>query len=367
MKPTQTQMGAVLPEPRLARIQEMRQSILGLVDRFSGPQKDKNLLRESLIAPIVYGMEQGRSQFGATLHDPFADSSLAMPEGAKASTIYVSPFPHASVVSDVAVTYAIPETQDVYVLLERKWKDPAHPERGLQDEFILPGGHLEAHTPGEAGITTRPYDHDLAATVRRELREETHLSLPEHYAPKSIGVGSEYGVNGDPREHPLIDFRHVNMSGSAADFEQLKQTMKADSDAAEIRWVNARDLGFHPEAQKQAFGSTLSRYHVTTEIDGQKRHLILRDDHGEMLDKAVSIARQRLVSEHQKNIGQTQETAAIPASAFGAQADALHRENIAALSKMRPAALGAQGGFTDKILSERAASTHLGPQNALGA
>ncbi|MBY0355680.1 MAG: NUDIX domain-containing protein [Rickettsiales bacterium] len=333
IQPQQTHIGAVLADPRLRQIHDLRGSILGIVNRFTGPQKDADLLRESLITSLAYDMQQGRDEHGAVVRDPFISETQTrmMPEGARQDTLYISPFPHASVVSDVAVTYAIPETQEVYVLLERKLKDPKQPQLGLKDEFILPGGHLEPHTPNEAGLATRPYDKDIAATVRRELQEETNLHLPEHYAPKSLGSAAEYGVNGDPREHSFIDFRHVNMTGSQADFQKLKQSMRAGSDAADIQWVNAKDLEFHPTTPKQNFGSTISRYHVNAMIDGQLKHLPLRDDHGDALDQAVAQARLQLIKELQKQHGFS-EPAAIPSTSFGAQADALHRENAQSLA-----------------------------------
>lgn len=356
MQAHQTNAGAVMADPRLVNIQNVRDSVLGIVNRYAGNEQDRNLLRESLITSLTYSMPQGRDQFGAVLRDPFAPATLpGLAEGAKANTVYVSPFPKATVVTDVAVTYAIPETQEVFVLLERKLKDPQKPQLGLKEEFILPGGHLEAHTPNEPHMTTRPFDKDLAEAARRELREEANLSLPDSYIPKTLGIGSEYGVNGDAREHPIVDFRHVNMTGSKADFEALKQSMKAGSDAAEILWVNAKDLEFHPDTPRQAFGSTISRYHVNTTINGQHKHLPLRDDHGDMLDKAVAEARNRLIIERQTQHGYTEAPVATPSTAFGPQADALHREQIAYMDQViqNP---GNLGRFTQNVNMQRAAA-----------
>jgi ADP-ribose pyrophosphatase YjhB (NUDIX family) len=356
MQARQTNAGAVMTDPRLVDMQNVRDSVLGIVNRYAGSEQDRNLLRESLITSLTYSMPQGRDQFGAVMRDPFAPASLpGLADGAQPNTVYVSPFPKATVVTDVAVTYAIPETQEVFVLLERKLKDPQKPQLGLKEEFILPGGHLEAHTPNEPHMTTRPFDKDLAETARRELREETHLNLPDSYIPKSLGIGSEYGVNGDAREHPIVDFRHVNMTGSKADFEALKQSMKADSDAAEILWVNAKDLEFHPDTPRQSFGSTISRYHVNTTINGQPKHLPLRDDHGDMLDKAVAEARNRLVIERQTQHGYTESPIATPSTAFGPQADALHREQIAYMDQaiQNP---GTVGRFTQNVAMQRTAA-----------
>jgi 8-oxo-dGTP pyrophosphatase MutT (NUDIX family) len=355
MQPHQTQAGAVLADPNLLELQKVRDSILGIVNRYAGSEQERNKLRESLVTALTYSTPQGRSEYGAVFRDPFATLQDAeLPGGAAGNAVYVSPYPKATVVTDVAVTYAIPETQEVFVLLERKLKDPSRPELGMKEEFILPGGHLEAHTPNEPNVTTRPFDKDLAATARREVREETNLILPEHYEPKSLGVGSEYGVNGDPREHPVVDFRHVNMTGSKADFEALKRSMKASSDAAEIRWVNARDFEYHPDTPPQAFGSTVSRYHINIGVNGQHKHLPVRDDHGAMLDKAVSAARTQLLLERQKMHGYQEAPAAVPSTALGPQADALHREQVAYLDRFMKQETPTAGKWT-QMVSQQAA------------
>lgn len=356
MRAPQSQAGAVMTDPRLVRVQELRDSIRGIVNRYPGPAQDAELLRESLITSLTYDMAQGRSNFGATLRDPFAPKHIdGLSDEASPDTVYVSPFPKATVVADAAVTFGIPETQEVYVLLERKLKDPKNPQLGLKDEFVLPGGHMEVHAPNEPGANTvRFFDQNLAATVRREIQEETGLALPENYTPASLGLGSDYGIHGDPREHAVADFRHVNMTGSRADFEQLKNSLRPGSDAAELVWVNAKDFEYHPSTPPQPFGSTVSRYHANVMLDGQRKHINVRDDHGDVLDKAVGLARNQLMLERQKQHGFSEPPAAIPSTSLGAQADALHKEQVNALDRFLTQS---KGNWQSRVAAQQASPT----------
>jgi 8-oxo-dGTP pyrophosphatase MutT (NUDIX family) len=333
-------MGAVLADPT----RDLYESIRSIVNR--APEVDK--LREALITSLAYDMPKGRDMFGAAFHNPYTQNNAAMPDGADASTLYTRPYPSMTAGSTVAVTYGAEDTHDVYVLLARKYKNPAKPELGLKDELIMVGGYMEAHAPLGSG-TTRPSDNNLCATALRELKEETGLTLPASYQPKSLGADSSYGVSNNPKTHTVNEYFHVNMTGNSGNIPKL--TPK--DDVAELVWVNAKDIEYHPETPKQKFGSSISRYHANVMVNGQKKHINIRDDHGEMLDKAVTLARQQLVADRQRALGLQEPPAAIPSSALGPQADALHREQIAALGRLHGQQVPS-AGWRARLEAERA-------------
>lgn len=294
-------LGAILADPSVINAEQMYHLTRNLVN--AHPEAEK--LRQSLVTALTYDSRDGGSHYGTTMHDSFAGTDSP-------STVYTSPYARSGAGATVALTFGDTDTQDVYVLLARKI-DPV--TKQLRPQYIMPGGYLDAHEPGKLD-SALPYDKNLAATAVRELHEETGLKLPEGYEPHPLSVNSDYNVSNDPRLQTVNAFYHVGLTGLGA----ATPTLEPGDDVAELTWVNAKDISFHPEVGPQTYSSLKSRY--TVHMPGGD--LPLRDDFGGPLDEAVKRTRDIMTKNFKHRLGVQQQDYIKPASSFGNEAHQQH-------------------------------------------
>ncbi|MFO1242102.1 MAG: NUDIX hydrolase [Rickettsiales bacterium] len=324
-------LGAILANPASINAEQTYHIVRNLVNAHPDAEK----IRESLVTALSFETEKGKSEFGATMTDHFAGTDSP-------STLYTSPYSRSGAGSTIAVTYGDTETQDVYVLLARK-RDPQNPSQ-LKNEYIMVGGYFEPHEPGQLD-SKHPYDQNLAQTAIRELREETGLQLPEGYVPHPLTVNSDYGVSNDPRLHTVNAFYHVGLTGPLSS----RPNLQPNDDVAELVWVNAKDITFHPEIGPQLFNSDQSRY-VVHMPNGDMN---LRDGFGEALDMAVARTRNIMTESYKNRLSILKEEMQKPSSALGPEADNYHRQT---LQRLNDKALGQQN-WADLATSQNAKAT----------
>ena len=299
-------LGAILANPAAINAEQMYHLTRNLVN--AHPEAEK--LRESLITALTYDTDKGKSNFGATMTDHFAGKDSP-------TTVYTSPYARSGAGATIALTYGDTDTQDVYVLLARK-KDPSRPGQ-LTQHYIMPGGYLDAHEPGKLD-STLPYDKNLAATAVRELQEETGLKLPEGYTPHFLSANSDYNVSNTPLLQTVNAFYHVGLTGPGASVPKLAP----GDDVAELTWVNAKDISFHPEVGPQTYDSDKSRY--TVHMPGGDMNL--RDDFGGPLDEAVKRTRAIMAENFKHRIAAMRDSSIEPASGFGSEAHDYHLRQL---------------------------------------
>lgn len=303
---TAVDLGAILANPASINAEQTYHLVRNLVNAHPDAEK----IRESLVTALSFETQKGKSEFGTTMTDHFAGKDSP-------HTVYTSPYARSGAGATIALTYGDAETQDVYVLLARK-RDPKTPS-GLRNEYIMVGGYLDPHEPGKLDSTV-PYDKNLAATAVRELKEETGLALPEGYVPHPLTVNSDYGVSNDPLLHTVNAFYHVGLTGPLA----ARPVLTAQDDVAELTWVNAKDISFHPEVGPQPFNSDKSRYVVHMPSGDMN----LRDGFGEALDMAVARTRGIMTESYKHRLSILKEETQKPTTALGVEADTYHRQQL---------------------------------------
>jgi len=251
-------------------------------------------LKESLAAYLVDSL--GFSEYGRDVTDTIA------PETHDHKTIAVSHFDRTAAGTNVIVTVADTNTDEIYVLMAQKYKDPKRPELGLQDQLITVGGYMEAHAPEGAPNPDKPYDKNLAECAMRELKEETGLELPDGYVPQSLGARSDYGFTNDAREHTVVEDFHVNMYGDVNNLPSVT----AQDDIAALHWVKASSIFRDDTIEPQPHGSSTSRFtaEVTNPQTGATMPMYISDHMGEPLEKAVGEAVKTLGFLHSNPEGQ---------------------------------------------------------------
>ena len=137
------------------------------------------------------------------------------------------------------------DASQIRVLLVRRKYDP------YRDHWAIPGGFVE-------------YNEDLQAAAKRELQEETGLSLP---------YLKQYHAFGNPDRDPR------GRAVSVAFFGLIKSShhrAKADTDAAEVNWFALNELpglAFdHDEILTVGFNRIL-QYLRTNRSDLEQIHL----------------------------------------------------------------------------------------------
>lgn len=145
---------------------------------------------------------------------------------------YTYQYPHPSVAVDTAVFQ--PHSNGLQVLLIQRDREP------YQGHWALPGGFIEMDEP-------------LEATARRELQEETGLSVPDLV---------QVGAYGDPQRDPRG--RVISVVYLALLPEHATSKVQAASDARQAAWFpmkNLPPLAFdHDKILRDAFEKLLSRY-----------------------------------------------------------------------------------------------------------
>jgi ADP-ribose pyrophosphatase YjhB (NUDIX family) len=178
------------------------------------------------------------------------------------------------------ITMTDPDTNEKYLLLGRKYLDAKNPEAGL-GQLICPGGYMNPQSPA-GDKPTGAYDASLTDTILREVKEETSISFPEGYKPKSVGTNSD--VTGNAGVHTINEFFHFDLVGKPSE-----QTFKASDDLATLEWVNIRALQKDNSLAPQPDGSGLSRYNAVT-ANGV---VSIRDLHGDYIEQTLGIMQQK--------------------------------------------------------------------------
>ncbi len=278
--PQSTQVGAVYtpytPTPAQSAslpIPDAKTAYEGFLNlRAQMPVEQRAALDESLATRLAD--ETGISMYGREIKDTIH------PEQHTHAKLEVNPYSHVGAGATIAVTATDPTSGELYILMARKHKVEGHPELGLGD-YILPGGYMEAH-PLAHGDPTRPFDRTLEDTARRELKEETGLTIPSHIPYTSLGADSRYGISNDPRLHTINEFFHVHLN------TPLPPPIAGD-DVAEVTWVNAKQILKDDTIGVRPFGSPDSRYKLAT----SEGEFNIRDEHGEFLEKALLRAKEQ--------------------------------------------------------------------------
>jgi 8-oxo-dGTP diphosphatase len=145
---------------------------------------------------------------------------------------YTYEHPRPSVTVDIVVFH--PRPNSLQVLLIQRAREP------YQGYWALPGGFVEMH-------------ESLEATARRELQEETGLSVPSL---------EQLGAYGDPERDPrgrVISIAYMAVLPAEADSQVV-----GASDASRAAWFPINDLpplAFdHNKILQDARRSLLSRY-----------------------------------------------------------------------------------------------------------
>jgi 8-oxo-dGTP pyrophosphatase MutT (NUDIX family) len=182
--------------------------------------------------------------------------------GAGANTLeHVSKWPRQA--SGSTVYAAAKYNGEYHVLVAQQPKRP--------DMVIFPGGYK------------KPGDTSLNDTARREFAEETGIKA----SPKDVRVvntDSRHGISNTPdldtiNQHTLFDYGVMNELPIAS----------GQDDVAWAKWVPVSAFKRNPDVtQPQMFGSQESRFLIT--IDGKTS--IVRDDHGENLERSLQILRE---------------------------------------------------------------------------
>ncbi len=288
-------MSGMPPKVDLSTLQQhgvdaesLMSSIVAVVEAHPDPR-----LKPSLVAYLADSL--GFSEYGRDATDTIA------PQTHEHSTVAMSHFDRASVGSNVIVTVADTNTDEIYVLMAQKYKDPKRPELGLQDKLITVGGYMEAHAAEGAPNPSKPYDKNLAECAIRELKEETGIELPENYRPESLGTRSDYRMTSDPRQHGVTEDFHVNMYGTADNLPEVT----AQDDIAALHWVKASTIFKDDTIPPQEHNSDISRFTgvVIDPQTGEDKVMAIRDDHGEPLVKAVIEAQKTLEFLHRDSEG----------------------------------------------------------------
>ncbi|MFO7625010.1 MAG: NUDIX hydrolase [Anaerolineales bacterium] len=145
---------------------------------------------------------------------------------------YTYEHPRPSVTVDIVVFHARPNS--LQVLLIQRAREP------YQDTWALPGGFVEMH-------------ESLEATARRELQEETGLSVPSL---------EQLGAYGDPERDPRG--RVISIAYMAVLPEEADSQVVGASDASRAAWFPINDLpplAFdHNKILRDARRNLLSRY-----------------------------------------------------------------------------------------------------------
>ncbi len=256
-----TSAGAILADISALNDRQLTEGIIALVQH--RPQ-----VQETLVTRLADQLIP--DDYGRGVHDRIS------PETHPHSTMYVSRYPNAGAGAAAFVTYADPQSGEVYVLLGLK----------PQGDLVPPGGHLEVHEP-IGGNPQKPYDLNLREASRRELMEETGLVIPKDYTPASLGANSDFGVVNDPRLHTVLEGFDYNLIGPKAQLPHIE----GKDDIIGAYWVKASDIIADPSVGPQLHGSNNSRYSVQV----QGAVIPIRDHYGPQLEEAVATARATLL------------------------------------------------------------------------
>jgi 8-oxo-dGTP pyrophosphatase MutT (NUDIX family) len=285
---------------------DILEDILQMVETRSEPAA----LREALIVRLAN--KSDITMYGRQINDILTDKSHS---GRKKYDVH--PYGKAGVCASALVTYRDSKTEEVYILLGRKYANPTNKAQGLAKQFIIFGGYMKPH-PLEGAIpsienisdeekdlaeeaillkkngyektikhtqkddnklqnvSSEKYDVNIEATAIRELYEESGLSWNSTSPPVHMGTRSTYGMTGDKRLHIVVEDYLFDYGKSSH-----PPHTRAGSDIAEVRWVKLSNIYKDYSMSPQEASSNLSRYIIA----GDSLETTIVDSLGEVIDQ----------------------------------------------------------------------------------
>ena len=271
------------------------------------------ILRESLIVRL--SNQANITMYGRQINDTLTSKNQA---GRRKYDIH--PYGKTGSGTHAVVSYTDKNTNEIFILLGRKYKNYSEKSRGLVNQFSLIGGYMKPHfleggdvdfekisdedkdrseeaillnksgyqailVPSNINLNTQisniSYDFNLEEAAIRELKEESGIIWNKNLygSPINISTRSDYGITNDKRLHTIV-------ADYLFDFgiQEKHPEVNAGNDIGEVVWIKITDIKKDPLIQAQEYGSKISRYSIN--IDNQV--IQIRDDHGAVIDTFLS-------------------------------------------------------------------------------
>ncbi len=255
------------------------QAAMALIEAAVANRPDADALREALAIKFI--KQRGIDMYGATIHDSISGDQ-GHPD-TNPTTLFVSPYSRPTAGSIVMTAYR--DAQDeTHVLLVKNWKDPLDHSKGIEDDWRFPGGYLNVRDPKNPADLN--HDHNLDSAAKRELEEETGLTLKDTQL-KQLFVRSDCGLKEKAPTHAIDAFYLADLGR----FPEAPPVRAAD-DVATVRWVSLRDVSRHSGPQSFSFdgkdnhaGTQPPR--IAVHIDGAYDYF--RPAHAELFEKGSAL------------------------------------------------------------------------------
>ena len=215
--------------------------------------------------------------------DPQLKDSLVAHLTANAQPIHT---PSKTANTNIFVTVADTNSDEIYMLMGQKYKDQLRPELGLDDKLSIIDGYID------------PADNNAPSHAAENLKAKTKLELPDGFKPEMLAKSDK-------------DY-HINMYGSISSLPKVE----AQNDIGALHWVKASTMLHDETIGVQPHNSNISRF--TAEIinpkTGNTLPIYIEDHIGEALVKAIGKAKETLQFLHENPEGHKLYTASEPSS-----------------------------------------------------
>lgn len=273
------------------------------------------ILREALIVRLA-------NKASITMYGRQINDSLTPQHQAGRRKYDLHPYGKTGSGTHSIISYTDKNTNEIFILLARKYKNYSEKSHGLVNQFSLIGGYMKPHflEGGEVDfekisdddkdraeeaillnkkgyktqsninsnnqVSNISYDFNLEEAAIREVREESGIIWDKNLygSPVNISTRSDYGITNDKRLHTIVA-DYLFDFGIQGKYPEVK----AGNDIGEVVWVKITEIKKDPAIKAQEYGSNISRYSVN--IDNQI--IQIRDDHGEVIDKFFSKIKSR--------------------------------------------------------------------------
>lgn len=205
---------------------------VALIDAVVAGRSDANTLREALSVRFI--KERGIDMYGTTIQDSLT-TSQSDPD-MNPNTLYVSPYARPTAGAIGMLTAQDPKGE-TYVALVKNWNNPKDHSKGIQPYWRFPGGYMNVRQPNDPANI--PYDHNLEATLKRELTEELGIDVEAmNLTAHPVTVRSDCGAHIQSKTHAIDAFYVMDASRQS----HTLPTIAAKDDVAASRWVRLRDI-----------------------------------------------------------------------------------------------------------------------------
>lgn len=229
-------------------------------------------LAETLITDLVNDL--GIDMFGSVVQDRLS-GRVGDPDTAP-SKLYIYPYVRPSAGAGI-IPVCSDEKGEIYVAIARNYVDDKDHSKGMEPDWRLAGGYLNAYASRDSGNSN--YDANLEATARRECLEELSLDLAN--TPLKM-VGFDSAVRPNHPSHSLDAFFLADLGRIESSAGDRLPRIKAGDDVADACWINIKEL---------------DKPKIPTIYAIDKAELGFREAHKEPLQNALKAVKERVSAE----------------------------------------------------------------------